>query len=280
MIFRTLVFVALLIAGSALAADEQRPLLIGTTPVFLDDQTAFLSEWKSYIEQKLKRPVAFVQRRSYREISDLVMSGKIDFAWVCGYPFVREKPRMKLLAVPVFQGQPLYRSYVIVPVSDTKTRSVTDLHDKIYAYSDPDSNSGWLVLQAELKRQGIDSASFFHKTFFTWAHRKVVEAVAAGVAQGGSVDGYVWETLAVRNPKLTARTRIVEKSAQHGFPPFVARQNIPTEEFDAMQSMLVGMAGDPDGRRLLRELNLDGFEAGSDSLFNSIEKNMRLINNG
>ena len=31
-------------------------------------------------------------------------------------------------------------------------------------------------------------------------------AVADGVAQGGAVDGYVWETLALRAPELTRRT--------------------------------------------------------------------------
>jgi phosphonate transport system substrate-binding protein len=187
---------------------------------------------------------------------------------------------MKLLAVPIWQGQPLYRSYVIVPSGDSTTRSILDLRDKIYAYSDPDSNSGWLVPQAELKRRKIDPARFFRKTFFTWAHRKVVEAVAAGVAQGGSVDGYVWDTLAIQNPALTARTRVVEKSARHAFPPFVARPNIPSDEFDVMQYMLIGMRQDATGQRLLRELNLDGFEAGHDKLFDSIEQNMRLLDRG
>ena len=39
---------------SAGAAGE-RPVLIGTTPVFLDDEVAFLREWQAYLAQQLQR---------------------------------------------------------------------------------------------------------------------------------------------------------------------------------------------------------------------------------
>ena len=74
------------------------------------------------------------------------------------------------------------------------------------AYSDPDSNSGFLVPQYEMLRIGVNPITHFRKTFFTYAHRKVVQAVADGVAQGGAVDGYVWETLALRTPALDAES--------------------------------------------------------------------------
>ena len=106
-----------------------------------------------------------------------------------------------------------------------------DLRGKIYAYSDPDSNSGWLVPQAPLQRSGNDRATFFRKTFFTYAHRRVVDAVAAGVAQGGSVDGYVWDTLQKLHPELTQKTRVAHRSMEFGFPPLVARANLPDDEF-------------------------------------------------
>ena len=107
--------------------------------------------------------------------------------------------------------------------TDTKSASILDLRGKIYAFSDPDSNSGWLVPQAELQRGGNDRATFFRKSFFTYAHRRVVDAVAAGVAQGGSVDGYVWDTLQILHPELTQKTRVASKSQEFGFPPLVAR---------------------------------------------------------
>lgn len=254
-----------------------RPILFGTTPVFLDNQVSFLDEWRQYMEARLAQPVVFVQRETYREITDMVVSEKLDFAWVCGYPYVRFKPFMRLTAVPVFKGKPLYRSYVIVPRADTTTRSLLDLKNKIYAFSDPLSNSGWLVAQAELKHGGYDPSNFFRKTFFTWAHRKVVEAVAVELADGGSVDGYVWETLRGTDPELTMQTRIAEKSAEYGFPPIVARRGIGANKFIAVQKLLVEMNGNPAGRLLLAKLNLNGFEKGNEHIFDDIARNMHFV---
>ena len=82
------------------AATQVHRLSIGTTPVFLDDDVAFLRDWQAYLQRELGRPVAFVQRRSYREVSELLMAEKLDAAWICGFPYVRYRDRMRLLAVP------------------------------------------------------------------------------------------------------------------------------------------------------------------------------------
>src|ERR1700740_2873535 len=124
-------------------AEAMRSISIGTTPVFLDDDVAFLRDWQAYLQRELGRPVSFVQRRSYREVSELLLAEKLDAAWICGFPYVRYRERMRLRPVPTYEGEPLYRSYVIVPSSDQQTNSIADLGGKIYAFSDPDSNSGW-----------------------------------------------------------------------------------------------------------------------------------------
>lgn len=268
---------ALFMAANTWAAEAASLVRIGLTPVFLDDQTAFVNAWRVYLENRLKRPVVFVQRASYREITDLMRSGKLDFAWLCGYPYVRNKQTMNLLAVPVYQGKPVYRSYLIVPAPDRQTRSIADLRGKVFAFSDPDSNSGFLVPAHELHRLQEKPGTFFSKTFFTWSHRKVVEAVAAGLAQGGAVDGYVWDTLALQHPELTTRTRIVWESAEFGFPPFVAGKTVAPADTAAMRKALLAMPRDEEGAKLLRNLRLDGFVAGDERMFDSIARMMRAI---
>ena len=49
-------------------------------------------------------PSSFVQRRSYREVSELLIAEKLDAAWICGFPYVRYRDRMRLLAVPTWKG--------------------------------------------------------------------------------------------------------------------------------------------------------------------------------
>ena len=265
-----LLFIILLLVPPVSMGKETPSIRIGLTPVFLDNQTAFLRKWENYIENHLHRPVEFVQRQSYREILDLLGKDRLEFAWICGYPYVRYHRQLRLLATPLYAGKPLYQSYLIISSEDTGTKSIADLKGKVFAYSDPDSNSGFLVPQVELKKLGIDPKHFFSKSFFTWSHRDVVVAVAEGLAQGGAVDGYVWDTLAKIHPSLTDRTRVITKSDYFGFPPFVANAHVPQDEFSRMQKVLLEMDRDPQGKELLDYLNIDGFTEGEERLYEGI----------
>ncbi|MFN4263343.1 MAG: PhnD/SsuA/transferrin family substrate-binding protein [Thioalkalivibrionaceae bacterium] len=256
-------------------AGTHGPVRIGLTPVFLDDQAAFVDRWRGYLERRLGRLVVFVQRASYREVSEQLLNGGVDFAWMCGYPYLRNRTQLRLLAVPLFQGRPLYQSYLIVPATDTSTRNLVDLRARVFAYADPNSNSGWLVTQAELRSMGEDPGLFFRRSFFTWAHRKVVEAVGVGLAHGGAVDGYIWEALHRLHPELTERTRIVQRSQTFGFPPWVTRQGVDDEIFSDVQQVLLGMNQDAEGLALLKELFLDGFSVQEEGLYDGIETLMQ-----
>jgi len=263
---------ALALTALGAAGANEATVRIGLTPVFLDDQVSFLNQWRRWLEGKLARGVEFVQRGNYRDVVDLVRAGQLDFAWICGYPYVRYQRELTLVATPKWRGGPYYHSYIIVPADDSKTQRLVDLRGKVFAYSDPDSNSGCLFPRYHLTIQGENPATFFGRTFFTWAHRKVVEAVASGLASGGAVDGYVWETLAELSPEFTRRTRIVERSGPLGHPPFVARAGIAPAELERFRAVLIGMSSEPTSEALLRRLRLDGFMATTPALYDDIAR--------
>ncbi len=248
---------------------------VGMTPAFLHDQHSLLGEWREYMAESLQRPVEFVQRDSYRETMDLLRLEKLEFAWICDYPFLHLKDTVRLMAVPLYQGRPHYRSYLIVHKNNTGVTSMADLADSVFAYADPYSNTGYLAPRYEIRELGRDPGSFFRKTFFTWSHRKVVEAVASGLARGGAVDSYIWDTLAHVEPALAARTRIVSRSPEYGFPPFVSHRSVAAADFQQMQAHLLGTTASEKGRKLLARLYLDGFTAGSPALYDGVAKMMR-----
>jgi phosphonate transport system substrate-binding protein len=255
----------------ALGASDT-PIRIGTTSVILDNQVGFLHAWRDYLQPRLGRPVTFLQRGSYREITSMLLGDELDFAWVCGYPYVRNRAAWELVALPNYGGKPLYRSYLIVPSTEKSAQGFDALAGKVFAYSDPDSNSGFLVPQFEMLRTGIYPPTHFRKTFFTYAHHKVVIAVADGVAHGGAVDGYVWETLALRAPELTRRTRVAHVSDEYGFPPMVARRSLDRATYTLFRDTLLSMPSDARGRELIRQLNLDGFLPPDDAQFAGIAR--------
>lgn len=266
-------------ASAAMGAPDVRAdsLRIGLTPVFLDDQAAFLNRWRDYLAHKTGLAVTFVQRSSYLEISEQVHAKALDIAWMCGYPYVIDQERLRLMAVPLHLGRPEYRSYLLARHDMAAIQGIEDLAGRVFAFSDPNSFSGSLYPRFLLHRAGRSADRFFRRTFHTWSHRKVVEAVSVGLADGGAVAGYVWETLARIHPEITARTRVVATSPVYGFPPFVARVDLDSAVFDTLQAVFLDMRADSQGARLLETLNLDGFVAGDPGMFRDILEMAQLI---
>ena len=254
-----------------LAADPASPIRFGLTAVILTENIRFLDSWREYLEGKMGRKVEFVHRGSYREVMDLLDSGGIEFAWICGYPYVQiRKPEfLQLLTVPIYRGAPRYYSYIIVPHSSPYKR-FSDLKGKTFAFSDPDSNSGFLYPLALMVKKGSKPETFFRQTFFTFNHAETVQAVSEQVADGGAVDSYIWETLAAVKPELTKKTRIINKSPSFGFPPIVSRLGVNANTVKLMKHTLEHMNQDLTGKALLAKLKLDGFGDYADSQFNEI----------
>lgn len=247
---------------------------LGLTPVFLDNDAVVIERLRSAFSEAMGEPVDLIQRRTYQEITATILDGSVDAAWICGYPFLQHRDRLSLLGVPVWRGRPLYQSYLIVR-EDDDAEMLEDLRGDVHAFSDPDSNSGYLVTASDLARMGATPERFFSRSIFTFGHRNVVRAVADGLTRSGSVDGYVWETLANVEPSLTTRTRIMTKSEWLGFPPFAAREDRASEPtVQRFGEALRGLNASAAGREALQLLFLDRIDEGDTSLFDGIAVRM------
>ncbi len=259
----------------ALAGDD--PIRFGLTPVFLDSDIELLASLERYLTRRLDHPVTLVHRRTYQEITALLLSDQLDAAWICGFPFVQHPTELALVAVPLWRGKPLYQSYLIVN-EGSPAGAIADLRGTIHAFSDPDSNSGFLVTRYLLATMHQRPETFFSRFFFTYGHRNVIRAVAAGLAQSGSVDGYVWEVVNELEPSLTAGTRVIRKSELLGFPPVACSVRLAAQpRVRAIADVLVSMNQDDEGRRLLATLHLDGFAREDPSLFDRIAEMYRAV---
>lgn len=198
----------------------------------------------------------------------------MDAAWIYGFRYPQHRTRLSLLGVPVWRGRPLYQSYLIVG-EDDEAAGLPDLRSGIHAFSDPDSNSGFLVTASDLARMGETPERFFSRAIYTYGHRNVVRSVAGGLTRSGSVDGYVWETLAIVEPSSTERTRIVSKSEWLGFPPFAARADrAQSRELKRFGEVLRSLDTTYAGIEALQLLFLNGVAGGDEALFEGIAGRM------
>ncbi|MCG6122560.1 MAG: PhnD/SsuA/transferrin family substrate-binding protein [Microvirga sp.] len=265
---------ASLAAPSVHAAPE--PFRIGLTPVFLDSDLRLTGQIEAYLTDRLARPVSLVKRRTYMEITSLLIAGHLDAAWICGLPFVQHRRALALVAAPLYRGEPTYRSLLIAR-KEAQAPDADALRGSVHAFSDPDSNSGQLVTRAWLVRQGEEPENFFARTFFAYGHRNVIRAVAAGLAGSGSVDSYVYEVVAEIEPDLVAATSVVRASEPMGFPPIAAPRNGDEGLRRATAEALMAMGEAPLGREILATLRLDGFAEPDPALYDGIERIARVV---
>jgi len=249
----------------------------GLTPVFLDSDIQLLAMLERYLVKSLGRPVSLVKRRTYQEIVALLLSGQLDAAWICDFPYVQYQDRLALLGVPLYRHQPLYQTYIVVNTA-LEAKTFDECRGTVHAFSDPDSTSGYLITRWLLALRQTTPAAFFRKSFFTYGHRNVIRAVADGLAESGSIDGYVWDVMNDREPELVRKTRIVYRSEWLGFPPVVGLQATRAAPISAaIASALIGMNDDPLGLEILAILQLDGFQPESPDLYANTAEKWRVV---
>jgi len=244
------------------------PFRFGVTDVFLHDGAIHLLQ--RYLQLQLGMPVQIVQKSSYQEALEALRSDEMEAAWICGFPYVIAKGFVRLCAQPGWHGQPWYRSYLITSAARKWAHSIRDLRGDVFAFDDPLSNSGYLVPVVALRSLGQTPQSFFRATFYTYSLHKVVEAVGSGLADSGTVDGYIWEVLTQRRSQAALKTRIVAKSRRYGFPPIVTRKNLDVQLHTRLQFALLTAKNDVHGQALLRSLDLQDFLQPQESWFDGI----------
>ncbi len=252
------------------------PFRFGVTDVFLHDGAIHL--WQQFLQAKLGGPVQIVQKSSYQEALEALRSDEMEAAWICGFPYVVAKSFVRLCAQPGWHGQPWYQSYLITAAGRTQAHAIRDLRGDVFAFDDPLSNSGYLVPVVALRALGQTPQSFFRGTFYTYSLHKVVEAVGSGLADSGTVDGYIWEVLKQRQSQAALKTRIVAKSRRYGFPPIVTRKNLDLDLHVRLQHALLSAKDHPQGQALLHSLDLQDFLAPQESWFDGIGELVAILN--
>lgn len=227
----------------------------------------------NYLADKLGRPVEMVQRRTYQEINDLLRDGQVDVAFVCTSAYVAGKRDfgMQLLVAPQVAGATVYYSYLIVP-ADSLARTMADLRDKVFAFTDPMSLSGRVYPTSLVQTLGAEPEAFFSRVFFTYSHDNAIYAVADGLADGAAVDSLVYDFAVARDPALASKVKVIHRSPPFGIPPVVVGPDIRPQLRAQLYDLLIGLPADPAGPAILAALGFDRFVPIGDDAYESARR--------
>lgn len=249
------------------------PLRIAVAAVVSPEGTVeSYSDLLAYLSDQLDRPVELVQRRTYTEINDLIRTGEVDLAFVCtsAYLVGRQNFGMQLLVAPQIDGEAIYNSILIVP-ADSPAQSMADLQGKVFAFTDPISNTGRMYPTSLVLELGSTPEQFFSRTFYTYSHDDAIRAVAEGIADGAAVDSLVLDFALKRQPELADQIRIIHTSPPFGVPPVVVGPNIRPQLRAALEDVLLHMHESTGGRAALATIGIDKFIHIDDSAYDSAQ---------
>jgi phosphonate transport system substrate-binding protein len=258
---------------------EAEYIKIGVSAIISPEESLiYYEDLFNYISKNLGKPVRLIQRKSYQEMNELVKKGHVDVAFICSLAYVegREQFGMELLVVPVVNGKTVYYSYTIVP-ADSNVTEFRQLRDKRFAFSDPLSNSGYLVPTYMLVKMGENPDTFFNYFIFTYSHDRSIKAVADKLVDGANVDSLIWDYLNATNPQLTARTKIIKRSPPYGIPPVVVPRDLDPALKEELRSIFLRMHEDEEGRKVLEKIMIDRFVMGKDRDYDSIREIRSLV---
>lgn len=123
----------------------------------------------------------------YPSLLDAMNAGRVDVAWLPPVLALRAASAGRALpiALPVRGGVSSFHSALFAKAG-TPLRRPADLRGVRAAWVDRNSASGYLVIRASLRAQGVEPMDAFAEERFTGSHEAVVQAVLSGQSDVGA----------------------------------------------------------------------------------------------
>jgi phosphonate transport system substrate-binding protein len=206
------------------------------------------------------REDVFVLRPSYSDVRQSLEKSQVDVAFVCTGTYVHTlaNQTIKLLAQPVFEKGQQYRCLVIVP-AESPAQSITDLTNKVMAFTDRESNTGCLVPSHLLFQLGYDPETFFQRIIYTGSHDRSIVAVGRKIVDVACIDSLIWYSKLRSEPELKDRIRVIWQSEAFGPPPIVVPANIDPVLEQKLQTAFLNLHQDEEGRAILSGIGIAHF---------------------
>lgn len=222
----------------------------------------------TYVSAKSGVPLELKLAKSAREGNAVAEAGGYDFQYTNHF-FTPDRDRLgwKVIARPAGPG---IRSQIVVPV-DSPIQTLNELEGKDVAFVTPDGFTGyWLPMDALLRSKVNVKVVFTGNQEASSAQLRVSKVSAAGVnssvmARYGRREGFEYRALWTSD--------IYQDLC------IMANPKMPKEKVAAVRAALVGMANDPEGRKVLQtgadllKMNSDlGFVAADDREYDNYRK--------
>jgi phosphonate transport system substrate-binding protein len=239
---------------------------------------AFLAE---RLADRLGREAAFTVADSYARCAQDID----DVCFVCSVPYVlfadADRTEMEVIAAPVLMGEryggrPIYFSDVVVR-ADSRFECFADLRGAVWAYNEPFSHSGYIVVWHHLDSIG-EGPGFFGRTVEAGFHSEALRMVADGRVDAAAIDSQVLAIELRDWPTLAGTVRTIGTIGPSTIQPVVAsRSRLSAADRRTIVAELIGLADDPRARSLMDSAFVERFVAMDGTGYGDIRRMLRRV---
>lgn len=239
---------------------------------------AFLA---GYLADRLHRRADFTLAESYERCAQDVD----DVCFVCSVPYLlfEEAGRvdMQVVAAPVllgdrYAGRPIYFSDVVVQ-ADSHYQRFSDLRGRVWAYNEPFSHSGYIVVLHHLRSIGED-AGFFGQMVEAGFHAEALRMVAGGEVDAAAIDSQVLAIELRDRPELAKAVRSVGTIGPSTIQPVVvSASRLTVAERRSIVAALTAVGNDPEARDKLDAAFVQRFVAVDGTAYDDIRFMLRRV---
>lgn len=229
------------------------------------------------LSKELNRPVILIQKKTYDELKTLLSNGETDIAFLSTGAYISYKGRVpiELLAMIKTNGTIFYDTYLITS-NNSDINSFEDLYHKTFAFTDPSSLSGKLVVDNILAAKGTNVEEYFYRYFYTYNHDKSILAVANHLADAASIDSQVYDYIVETNPDLISQIKIIDVLERAPSGPIVIRKGM--EEKDEIEKALFNIHESKKVKEALNTVMIEQFVKPDEELYKKLKKNYNMDN--
>jgi len=152
-----------------------------------EDLQTFYKPLFKLIEDKTKYKINFMIAKDYLELSQRINNKSVDIGLFGSNSYIEAKkknPYLIYLATINFPKDHYYS--LIVSKKDSKLKTIKDLKDKNFAFTDIGSTSGYVYPSLMLYKSGIkEPKNYFKSVSMLKKHYKVYNAIAKGSIDAG-----------------------------------------------------------------------------------------------
>ncbi len=241
------------------------------------DATERFALLAAHLEEQLGIPVEFNVGSDYAAVIIAMTSGQLDLAWFGPDSYVQAHEQAGAEAFVVEDNADSGTSYegVIIANAESGPTTLADAADLTFAFTDPNSTSGYLVPEAHfLAEEGVLAEDYFGDVVYSGTHEASILGVLNGTVDAAATMVPRLEQTYEKGAAIPEDFRVLWTSEPiPGFP--IAYWGELSDSLKAALKAAFLSFDDPEG---LERLGLRGYAEIDDAAYNGIREILATVN--